>query len=81
LTRKPNSLFAGNKTMSGQKSARTPGSRIDRRRDRLTADFVDVGVLFVAVFGVVHGENFFRNTFVAPSVYRRVLRGSRRRTI
>jgi hypothetical protein len=50
------------------------------REDTVTADLIDVGLLFVEVFGQHRGENFFRCTLVQPHVYRRVLLGPARKT-
>lgn len=50
----------------------------DRRKDRVMADLVDVGLLFVDVFGRERGLSFFRCTVVAPHVYQRVLLGTHR---
>ena len=50
----------------------------DRRKDRLMADLVDVGLLFVDVFGRDHGLGCYRCTIVAPHVYQRVLTGTHR---
>jgi hypothetical protein len=53
----------------------------DRRKDSLTADLIDVGLMFARVFGRNRGEDFFMCTVVAPHIYRRVLLGpSRERT-
>lgn len=50
------------------------------REDAVTADLIDVGLLFVEVFGQHRGENFFKCTIVQPHVYRRVLLGPARKT-
>jgi hypothetical protein len=50
----------------------------DRRKDQVMADLVDVGLLFVDVFGRDRGLSFFRCTVVAPHVYQRVLLGAYR---
>jgi hypothetical protein len=51
---------------------------IDRRKDRVMADLLDVGLLFVDVFGRDHGLSYFRCTVVAAHVYQRVLLGTHR---
>jgi hypothetical protein len=51
----------------------------DRRADTLTADLVEIGLLFIKVFGLDRGQGFFRCTIVEAHVYRRVLLGPRRR--
>jgi hypothetical protein len=48
------------------------------RADGVTADLVEVGLLFTDVFGRHQGEDFFRCTSVPPHVYRRVLLGPAR---
>jgi hypothetical protein len=50
----------------------------DRRKDWVMADLVDVGLLYVHVFGRDRGLSYFRCTVVAPHVYRRVLLGTHR---
>lgn len=60
------------------KSERLPEP--DRRGDTVTADIVDIGLLFARVFGKHRAENFFRCTVVKPHVYQRVLLGVARRT-
>jgi hypothetical protein len=50
----------------------------DRRKDWVMADLVDVGLLFMQVFGRERGLSFFRCTIVAPHVYQRVLLGTHR---
>jgi hypothetical protein len=50
----------------------------ERREDMVTADIVDVGLLFARVFGRHHAENFFRCTVVTPHVYQRILLGQAR---
>jgi hypothetical protein len=50
----------------------------DRRQDPKTAALVEVGLLFVKVFGKHTGQRYFRCTVVAPHVYQRVLLGPRR---
>jgi hypothetical protein len=52
----------------------------DRREDVVTADLVDIGLLFVRVFGRERGQVYFTCTVVDPHVYRRVLLGPHRQT-
>lgn len=59
-------------TMSRRRAHR---HRPDRREDTLTADLVDIGLMFVDVFGRHRGETYFRATVIEPAVYRRVLLG------
>lgn len=54
-------------------------SRPERRTDQIMADVVEVGLLFVDVFGGNCGLSFFACTIVAPHVYHRVLSGRYRR--
>lgn len=51
----------------------------ERRRDEIMSDVVDIGVIFVDVFGPATGLTFFQCTIVAQHVYERVLLGPRRR--
>ena len=50
----------------------------ERRKDDAMADLVDVGLLFVRVFGRDRGFAYFQCTVVEPHVYRRVLLGRHR---
>jgi hypothetical protein len=52
-----------------------------RRRDRLTAQRVDVGLVFLEMLGAVDAAIYFARSEVSPDVARRVLaeRGGRRR--
>lgn len=50
-----------------------------RREDDVTADLIEVGLLFVDVFGRERGETFFSCTVVEPRIYRRVLLGPSRK--
>jgi len=47
---------------------------VNRRKDHATADIVDIGLLFMRVFGNDKGGSFFRGTLVQPEVYWRVMR-------
>jgi hypothetical protein len=51
----------------------------DRRHDQTTADLVEVGLLFVGVFGRDKGLAYFACTAIYPHVYQRVLLGPCRR--
>jgi hypothetical protein len=61
------------------KRANTVPPAVDRRLDKTTADLVEVGLLFVGVFGRDRGLSYFACTAVCPHVYRRVLLGPCRR--
>lgn len=50
----------------------------ERRKDKAMADLVEVGLLFVQVFGRDKGFAYFQCTVVEPHVYRRVLLGRHR---
>jgi hypothetical protein len=50
----------------------------ERRKDRAMADLVEVGLMFVQVFGRDKGFAYFQCTVVEPHVYRRVLLGRHR---
>lgn len=51
---------------------------LERRRNRLCADLVDVGLLYIEVFGSERGLTYFKCTIVPPHVYCRVLLGDYR---
>jgi hypothetical protein len=50
----------------------------ERRRDVVTSDIVQVGLMFTDVFGMEGGANYFNNINVTSAVARRVLSGRRR---
>jgi hypothetical protein len=47
---------------------------VDRRKDHATAAIVDVGVIFMRVFGRENGWWFFSGTVIEPEVCWRVIR-------
>ena len=47
---------------------------VNRRKDHATADIVDIGLLFMRVFGTDRGWSFFRGTLIQPEVCWRVMR-------
>jgi hypothetical protein len=47
---------------------------VDRRKDTAMADLVEVGLLFMRVFGRENGWDYFRTTVVEPEVAWRLLR-------
>jgi hypothetical protein len=47
---------------------------VDRRKDHATAAIVDIGLLFMRVFGSERGWSFFRGTVIEPAVCWRVMR-------
>jgi hypothetical protein len=53
---------------------------VNRRKDHATADIVEIGLLFMRVFGNDKGWSFFRGTLIQPEVcwgvMRRRTRGS-----
>jgi hypothetical protein len=55
------------------------GNGVERRVDGATADVVEVGVLFMAVFGQANAEAFFHTADIEPVVYGRIVRGRFRR--
>lgn len=69
---------ADNDQMSRRRAHR---NRLDRRQDKITADLVEVGLMFAEVFGRDRGETYFRASAVEPAVYRRVLLGPCRQSI
>jgi hypothetical protein len=75
LTDRQPSVFQTHITMSRRRANR---NRPDRRKDRVTADLVDIGLLFADVFGMDRGESYFCCTAVPSNTYRRVLLGPRR---
>ena len=47
---------------------------VNRRKDYATADVVDIGLLYMRVFGNDKGWSFFRGTLIQPEVCWRVMR-------
>ena len=47
---------------------------VNRRKDLATADIVEIGLLFMRVFGNDKGWSFFRGTLIQPEVCWRVMR-------
>ena len=47
----------------------------DRRIDAATADLVQVGILFMCVFGGDNADAFFCASDIEPAVYRRIMKG------
>jgi hypothetical protein len=56
-------------------------NRPDRRQDRVSADLVDIGLMFVKVFGWDKGESYFACTAIEAHVYQRVLLGPHREPV
>lgn len=71
--------MASKKTTSIDADGMRSRQAAERRKDGTTADVVDVGLLFAAVFGRDKAEHFFRCTIVEPFVWRRILLGIARR--
>jgi len=59
-----------------------PGSRrmSERRIDTATADIIEVGLMFMKIFGRNKGRNYFVKTSIQPSTYDRVIVGLHRGT-
>jgi hypothetical protein len=55
------------------------GTGVERRVDGATADVIEAGVLFMAVFGRANAEAFFHTADVEPAVHGRIVRGRVRR--
>lgn len=53
---------------------------IERRVDAIMADFIQVGVVFMTVYGRDNAEAFFLTTDIDPAVYQRIIGGRFRRT-
>ena len=53
---------------------------VERRVDALTADFIQVGVVFMNVYGRANAEAFFLTADIDHAVYRRIIAGRFRRT-
>lgn len=53
----------------------------ERRVDAFTADVVQVGIVFMKVFGQDNAEAFFRTANIGPAVYRRIIAGRFRATV
>jgi hypothetical protein len=47
---------------------------VNRRKDNATADIVEIGLVFMRVFGNGRGWSFFRGTLIPPEVCWRVMR-------
>jgi hypothetical protein len=49
-----------------------------RRTDKATADLVDIGLLYMRVFGEDAARSIFMFSLIREKVYERVLRGAHR---
>jgi hypothetical protein len=56
-----------------------PRGGLERRADAFTADVVQVGVMFMLVFGRRNAETFFATAGIEAAVYRRIIAGRFRR--
>ena len=54
---------------------------IERRVDAVTADVIQVGVIFLTVYGRDNADAFFLTADIVPTVYRRIIAGQFRRTV
>ena len=65
--------------MTHHDMAGSPRGGVERRVDAGTADFIQVGVVFMTVYGRNNAEAFFLTADVDPDVYRRIIAGRFRR--
>ncbi|KQY00803.1 hypothetical protein ASD28_10430 [Massilia sp. Root133] len=54
---------------------------IERRVDAVTADVIQVGIIFMNVYGRGNADAFFLTADIVPTVYRRIIAGRFRRTV
>jgi hypothetical protein len=54
---------------------------IERRVDAVTADVIQVGIIFLHVYGRDNADAFFLTADIVPTVYRRIIAGQFRRTV
>jgi len=54
---------------------KAPRDGVERRADAVTADVVQVGIVFMDVFGRDNAEAYFWTAAIEPDVYRRILAG------
>ena len=71
----------GTWAMTRRTAGEPPRGGLERRVDAVRADVVQVGIVFMGVFGRAHAEAFFRTADVGPAVYRRILAGRYRRAV
>jgi hypothetical protein len=69
----------GSDAMTLRASSEPPRGGIERRVDAITADVVQVGIVFMTVFGRDNADAFFRVADIDPAVYRRIIAGRFRR--
>lgn len=56
------------------------GKPVERRKDLATADFIQIGLMYMKIFGRSKGANFFKKSHVKPRTYTRVVAGLHRGT-
>ena len=56
-------------------AGRSARAGVERRADVFTADFIQIGISFMNVFGRENAEVFFLTAGIEPAVYRRVIAG------
>lgn len=71
----------GTWTMTRRATGEPPRGGFERRIDAVSADIVQVGIVFMGVFGRDNAEAFFRTADVGPAVYRRIIAGRYRRAV
>lgn len=56
------------------------GQLVERRKDMATADFIQIGLMYMKIFGRSKGTNFFKKSQIKPRTYTRVVAGLHRGT-
>lgn len=55
-----------------------PANQNERRKDFATADFIQIGHMYIKIFGRSKGLNYFKNSHIKPRIYHRILLGIHR---
>lgn len=63
--------------MTNQKPAR---KKVDRRKDTASSDFIQIGLMYMKIFGRSKGINYFSGSHIKPRIYRRIVLGIHRGT-
>jgi hypothetical protein len=50
-------------------------SPVERRKDSVTSDIIQVGLMFTKIFGRKQGHNYFEKTIISPRIYQRIVLG------
>lgn len=57
---------------------KTTSKMAERRKDFATADFIQVGLIYIKIFGRAQGASFFRKSHIKQRTYRRIITGLHR---